>query len=186
MAAALFSPSACASRAKTDDPLAGYREALAATDPAKMPTVKPDSPEERAAIERFKDFFAVYSTENIQAKLAKTYADNVWFNDTLKEVRGLAALEKYMLEGAANTESCTVEYDDALSKGGDHYLRWRMTIRFKKLKKGRTFTSIGMTHLRFNEQGRIVFHQDYWDAATGFFDKLPVLGGLIRFVKRRL
>ena len=34
--------------------------------------------------------------------------------------------------------------------------------------------------------GRISYHRDYWDAAEELYAKLPVLGGLMRFLQRRL
>ena len=34
--------------------------------------------------------------------------------------------------------------------------------------------------------GRVVAHRDYWDAAEELYEKLPVLGALMRLLKRRL
>jgi hypothetical protein len=31
----------------------------------------------------------------------------------------------------------------------------------------------------------VAYHRDYWDAAEELYEKLPVLGGLMRFLKRR-
>ena len=33
--------------------------------------------------------------------------------------------------------------------------------------------------------GRVAFHRDYWDAAEELYEKLPGLGGLMRWLKRR-
>ena len=43
-----------------------------------------------------------------------------------------------------------------------------------------------MTFLRFDADGRVVYHQDYWNAADGLFQHIPVLGTLINAIKRRL
>jgi hypothetical protein len=40
-------------------------------------------------------------------------------------------------------------------------------------------------HLRFAPDGRIAMHRDYWDAAEELYEKLPLLGGLMRWLKRR-
>jgi hypothetical protein len=42
-----------------------------------------------------------------------------------------------------------------------------------------------MTHLRFDRDGRVIYHQDYWDSGSALFEKIPVLGGGIRAVKKR-
>ena len=39
--------------------------------------------------------------------------------------------------------------------------------------------------LVFNEQGLVTMHRDYWDAAEELYEKLPLLGGLMRWLKRR-
>lgn len=43
-----------------------------------------------------------------------------------------------------------------------------------------------MTHLRFDREGKVVLHKDFWDAGGGFFEHLPVLGRAMRWVKSRL
>ena len=69
---------------------------------------------------------------------------------------------------------------------GDHYFRWKMMIRFKRFKKNRDTWTVGMSHLRFNAQGLVVYHQDYWNAADGIFRHIPVLGNMINAVINRL
>ena len=168
------------------DPMDFNREADAATDPQRAGMLQPGSEAERKAVERFKDFFSVFNTENIRKKVRDTYPANLYFNDTLRSIRTVQELEAYMVRGAEATDSCTVEYLDVVSHNGEYYFRWKMDIRFKKFKKGTVQSSIGISHIRFDKDGRVVFHQDYWDAASHFFEKIPLLGGGIRAVKRRL
>ncbi len=51
---------------------------------------------------------------------------------------------------------------------------------------GRRQTVRGASHLRFAADGRIAHHRDYWDPAEELYEKVPVLGGLMRAIKRRL
>ncbi len=44
----------------------------------------------------------------------------------------------------------------------------------------------GVTHLRFDRDQRITTHTDLFDAAGGFYEALPVIGTMLRAVKRRL
>jgi hypothetical protein len=39
--------------------------------------------------------------------------------------------------------------------------------------------------MTFNEQSLIVEHRDYWDAAEELYEKIPVLGALMRWLKKR-
>ena len=41
------------------------------------------------------------------------------------------------------------------------------------------------SHLVLDAQGRITLHRDYWDAAEELYEKLPGVGALMRWLKRR-
>lgn len=43
-----------------------------------------------------------------------------------------------------------------------------------------------MTHVRFDDQGKIVFHQDYWDAGSVVYERVPVVGWFVRKIKARV
>ncbi|HVE13128.1 MAG TPA: nuclear transport factor 2 family protein [Elusimicrobiota bacterium] len=183
---ATLAAAGCSSAGKQADPLAFQKEGMAATDPKKIGALAPGSEEEKRAIARFKDFFSVWNEENIRKKIKDTYAADLYFNDTLKSVRDVKELEAYMVRGAQAVDSCTVEYLDVLSKDGEYYFHWRMDILFKKFRKGKLQSSYGISHIRFDKDGKVVYHQDYWDAAGNFFEKIPLLGAGIRFIKRQL
>ena len=161
-----------------------YSQALAALE--QQPTVAPGSTEEQAAIERFVDFVSVLSEETVRAKVSRVYAEEAYFNDTLKELRGAAAIEEYMAESMGATEEVTVEVTEVAQANGNYYFRWVMDIRFKKLRGGEVTRSIGVSHVRFDARGKVALHQDYWDSSSGLFEHIPVLGRLIRMVKGRL
>lgn len=145
------------------------------------------SPEESAAIENFRHFFSSFAPDRIDQLLEKTYAPDVYFNDTLKTLRGLHDLAHYLKESAEAVQECRVEVLDVVrTDQGDHYFRWKMMIRFKRFKKNRDTWTVGMSHLRFNSQGLVVYHQDYWNATDGIFRHIPVLGNMINAVINRL
>jgi len=43
----------------------------------------------------------------------------------------------------------------------------------------------GASHLLFNEAGLVVEHRDYWDSSEELLQKLPVIGALLRWLKKR-
>lgn len=149
-------------------------------------TVTPESVEEANGLKRFENLFSDFSEANIREHVRDVYAENVYFNDTLKEVRGIDELENYLIESATAVESCHVDIEDVASNNGNYYVRWVMAIRFKRLARGETTRSIGISHLRFDDDGKIVLHQDYWDAASGLFEHIPLIGWGIRKVKARV
>jgi hypothetical protein len=178
--------SACASRTPAVDPMAWHAESLKATDAAAVGSPASGSAAEKAAVEKFRAFFGDLREDLIKKDIRSVYAPDVRFNDTLKSIQGVGPLEHYLVETARNVESCKVEIEEVLTSPSGVYVRWRMGIRFKKFHKGTTQESIGMSHLRFDKEGRVVYHQDYWDSGANLFEKIPVLGSGIRAVKRRL
>jgi hypothetical protein len=169
----------------TTTQVSGYHDALASLR-ARGSGPAPDSAGAKAGIARFRELFSDLTEESIRAQLREVYAAEVYFNDTLKEIRGVDALEAYMLESARAVESCRVLVDDVASSEGNFYLRWRMEIRFRRFKRGVPTRSIGVSHLRLDDDGRVALHQDFWDAASGLFEHVPVLGYGIRAIKSRL
>lgn len=141
---------------------------------------------EQEAIDRFQHALSDFKAADLRERIRAAYAADVFFNDTLKTVRGLEAVEAYLVETAHNVEETTVTFLDVVPSGGNYYFRWRMTIRAKKLAGGEPLESVGMTHVRFNAEGKVVLHKDYWDAAGGFFEHVPVLGWMVRRLKKRL
>jgi hypothetical protein len=148
---------------------------------------EPGSPAERTALERFAGFFSSLAPDRVQQQLDATYHPEVFFNDTLKSVRGLDALRHYLIESAEAVESCRVTIEETTrTDAGEYLIRWRMMICFKRFRRGVDTWSIGISHLRFAADGRVVYHQDYWNAAEGLYQHLPLIGAAIRWVQRRL
>lgn len=164
-----------------DAPLEEYRAALArAREVSSTPEAR------RQGLERWKDLLSEFSEENLSGKAARVYAGETFFNDTLKTLRGAEEIEAYLLETAAMLESGTVEFLDTVETAqGDVYARWEMVYRGKKLAGGEPIRTIGMSHLRFDEEGKVILHQDFWDSARGIFEHVPVVGGQVRFLKNR-
>ncbi len=49
----------------------------------------------------------------------------------------------------------------------------------------RRLSITGATHLRFADCRKILLHRDYWDAAEELYEKLPVLGSFMRWLRWR-
>lgn len=163
--------------------LAEYEAALSRTADMSPPA---GSEAERAAIEGIREFFSDVRVESVRRLARRVYAEDAYFNDTLKTLHGATAIEQYFLHTAENAESVTVEFVDISRSGTDYYFRWRMSMRVKGLGGGEPLHSFGMTHFRFNRAGQVVLHQDFWDAAGGLYEHLPLIGTLLRAIRARL
>ena len=53
----------------------------------------------------------------------------------------------------------------------------------RRFQRGQDQVIRGASQLVFDELGRITLHRDYWDAAEELYEKLPLLGSLMRWLK---
>jgi hypothetical protein len=171
----------CASSPHKMDPSAFTETALQATESAKNTHVPPD------IIARFKNFNADFSSNNIAAQTKEIYAADVYFRDPFKEIRGEPEFEAYLLRGSTSVKEFSMTWKDVAEHDGDYYFRWVMTLRLKRDGKNDPPTlNNGISHVRFGSDGKVIFHEDYFDAATFLYEKVPVLGGGIRYIKNRM
>jgi hypothetical protein len=151
---------------------------------SSKPGVILDAEAEREAIGRFDAFFGDVTVESIRSQIDGFYAPDVYFNDTLKTLRGRQAVEAYFIRMPQHADFVRAKVIDNSRSGANYYVRWIMDVRYKGAKE--TVSTMGMTLLRFDKQGRVVLHQDFWDSSAGFYEHLPVLGGVIRWIKSKI
>ena len=137
---------------------------------------------EKIFLKLFKDF-KIGANEQV---IRQTYAENFYFNDTLKVLTNIDELVSYMTHAAEMVKSTTVEILDTAYSGSDYYIRWVMVMEFNAQRKDVYSKSVGMTQLRFNQDGKIIFHHDFWDSTEGFYQHLPYIGYVIRKVRSQL
>jgi hypothetical protein len=130
----------------------------------------------------FEDFKVGGNEETVR----QAYAEKLYFNDTFKVIDNIDDLVTHMVQTSEQVKSTTVEVLDVASGGSDYYVRWVMIMEFEAKGKEIYSKSIGMSQLRFNQQGKIIFHQDYWDSAEGFYQHLPYIGYFVRKIKSKL
>jgi hypothetical protein len=69
--------------------------------------------------------------------------------------------------------------------GAQCFLTWEFHFGFKRFRVGQPQCILGGTHLVLDEAGRITLHRDYWDAAEELYEKMPLVGALMRWLKKR-
>ncbi len=161
-----------------------YDEALKKTDPQQIASLKAASDEEKKAVQQFREVYKVFSAERIRSDVRTLYREDAYFRDGFREVRGIDAIEKYFVSSTDAFLECTFDIQDSAVHEGNYYFRWVMTLVLKR-SKGERIQIAGMSHVRFDERGKIIFHQDYWDTGI-IYEEAPVLGRLITWIRKRI
>ena len=142
------------------------------------------APPMREAASRVVDFFESLSPASLD-RLGALYAPGAYFKDPFNEVRGLPAIRQvfdHMYESLVQPRfvvtGCIVD-------GQECFLTWDFHFHFKRFDTAALQTVRGGSHLKFNQAGLLDFHRDYWDAAEELYEKLPLVGRLMRWLKKR-
>jgi hypothetical protein len=148
------------------------------------PASEPESDAMPNTLDRLVPFFETLSPEGV-ARMGEFYAADAWFKDPFNEVQGLAQIERIFSHMFVALEQPRFVVTTRVLDGNQCFLTWDFEFRFKNRQPAPLQTIRGASHLKFNEAGRVVYHRDYWDAAEELYEKLPLLGSLMRWLKRR-
>ena len=135
---------------------------------------------------RVETLFTDYSEDALAANVEQVYADKVYFRDAFRHLESAAEIREYLIEGLAPLEGEEFVFHKILRSGGDYYIDWTMRLDFKKTPTGTWEESIGMTRMRFNSEGKVIFHQDYWDPTDIVYQRIPIAKQLIAYVKGKM
>lgn len=128
--------------------------------------------------------FAALDAGNL-SRLGELYREDIEFRDPLHRIHGLPALRDYFTQLYANVQDIRYEFHSADEvRPGQGYLRWTLYFRHPRLNGNRPIHLDGCSHLKWTD--RVHFHQDYFDAGALLYEHVPVLGGLIGWLKGRL
>lgn len=135
-----------------------------------------------ASLQKLIGFFETISPANID-KLAQVYTEDVFFKDPFNEVRGLAEVTRIFSHMFEQVDDPRFVVTGHVLQGDQAFLTWDFLFRMKRFSSDEQCIR-GATHLRFTSDGRADFHRDYWDAAEELYEKLPLLGTMMRALKK--
>jgi len=135
------------------------------------------------AVQRIVAFFEGLSPADLP-RMAAIYTEDALFKDPFNQVAGVAAIQRIFEHMFVSLDGPRFVIRDAIVQGNQCFLSWDFIFRMKRFSREEQVVR-GGSHLRLAADGRICEHRDYWDVAEELYEKLPVLGALMRWLKRR-
>jgi len=135
-------------------------------------------------IARIIELFEQLSPEALP-RLVEIYIEDARFKDPFNEVQGVPAIRRIFEHMFLTLEAPRFVIHDVVVQGGQCFLTWDFVFRLKRAGADELVVR-GGSHLKLADDGRISLHRDYWDVAEELYEKLPVLGTLMRWLKRRV
>lgn len=133
----------------------------------------------------FADTFAQLDKHNLD-RLPEIYAAEIHFTDPLHDLHGLDTMHGYFEQLYANVTHIDFDFQQCETvREGQGLLRWTMTFCHPRLKKGKEIKVDGCSCIFFRD-GLVYRHIDYYDAGALLYEHIPLLGGIINWLKGRL
>lgn len=152
-----------------------------------MNSNEPSPVDPSPAVERVVSFFEHLQPADL-ARLDRVYAQGARFKDPFNDVTGLPGIRRIFEHMFASLHEPHFVVSGRVAQKGQGQqavLLWDFHFRFKSVRPKEWQCIHGATHLCFDTEGLVTLHRDYWDAAEELYEKLPLLGGLMRWLKRR-
>lgn len=117
--------------------------------------------------------------------IGRFYAEDAHFSDPFNDARGLPRIKAVYAHMFDQLDHPGFVVTETIASGNAAFLAWE--FRFRRRSRPALVQCIaGASRLRFNPAGLIVDHRDYWDAAGQVYERLPLLGILLRMLKKRI
>jgi ketosteroid isomerase-like protein len=136
------------------------------------------------AIARVVQYFENLSPASVRA-LGAYYAPDARFKDPFNDVVGVPAIAHIFDHMFATLDTPRFVVTQQVVQGNQCFLTWEFRFGFKNFKQGQPQVILGATHLVLADDGLVTLHRDYWDAAEELYEKLPLVGSLMRWLKKR-
>jgi hypothetical protein len=131
--------------------------------------------------EQIIDWFESLTPETL-LQINTIYSASARFRDPFNTMTGLAGVTRVYQHMFDSLQHPRFVITNTVLQGVQAFVSWDFNFELR----GRSFQIEGCTQFVLNAQGLIETHRDYWDVAEELYEKIPVLGSLMRFLKRKL
>ncbi|EKU30088.1 nuclear transport factor 2 family protein [Alcaligenes sp. RM2] len=138
-----------------------------------------------AAVRRIVHLYQGLTPDRL-SELEVCYAPDAHFKDPFNEVEGVAAIRGIFEHMFTALHSPRFVITQQIVQDQRAFLEWEFRFCIKRWKPDLEHCIRGASALSFDGQGRVTHHRDYWDAAEELYEKLPMLGLLMRWLRRTM
>lgn len=134
-----------------------------------------------AKLQAHLDWFAALSPASL-ARIDDVYDAHARFSDPFQQLQGRAAIGALYGRMFERLQAPNFEIVEVIAEDSRAFVCWDFNYGWR----GRQRRLHGGSLLRLGADGLIVEHADYWDAASGIYEQIPLLGAVLRGLRRRM
>ena len=133
------------------------------------------------ALDEYIVFYEQMKKEDL-VRLPNFFSSQAHFKDPFNDVYGIEKIRMIFQHMFETLKSPKFIIEEAVLDSDVAYIKWSFTgeLKTKPLKL------IGVSRVVFNEQDLVSEHIDYWDASEQFYMELPIVGSLLRFIRKQI
>ena len=132
-------------------------------------------------LDRYASAFETLTPDSLPA-LTALFAPDGRFVDPFHDARGRDAIADVFARMFASVAEPRFAVSHRVVAGSVGYLKWRFT----GVVRGRALDIVGLSEVTFDADGLATSHVDYWDAAANVYERVPVLGAVLRWLRGRI
>lgn len=136
-----------------------------------------------AAVSDYITFFENLTPESLN-RFEEVFSSDARFRDPFNDARGVAAVRRVFEKMFDDVDEHKFKVQSYAVNGNSAYLVWVFEITPKGKKK--VWLIEGMSRIDFREDGKATAHIDYYDAAGQIYEKIPLIGGVLRLMRRKI
>ena len=127
------------------------------------------------------DWFQTLTPASLE-RAGEIYAQDALFVDPFNQLTGLASVRAVYQHMFDTLKQPRFVVTKTVESGRHGFMTWDFLFECR----GQAQKISGCTQFELNDQGLIVLHRDYWDAAQQVYEKIPLLGSVLRMIRRKL
>lgn len=126
-------------------------------------------------------WFQTLTPESLE-RVGEIYAQEAVFVDPFNQLTGLASVRAVYQHMFDTLKQPRFVVTTTVVSERHGFMTWDFLFECR----GQAQQISGCTQFELNDQGLIILHRDYWDAAQQVYEKIPLLGAVIRMIRRKL
>jgi hypothetical protein len=115
-------------------------------------------------------------------KIESIYAKHARFVDPFNDLQGIESVRQVYEHMFKTLDEPRFLVTRIASTGPLGFMTWTFSFSCR----GRAQSIEGCTQFELDDEGLITLHLDYWDAAKQVYEQIPLLGSVLKMLRRKL
>jgi steroid delta-isomerase len=114
-------------------------------------------------------------------------SDDFIFIDPFNHTQGKANYQKVLEAALHDSLDMKFSIKETIRNENIAYLSWNYSFRPRNKILGDDKISLdGMSEIKISDSGLISYHRDYWDVSSTIYERIPVIGFILKKLRRRI